>query len=124
MSDRSNPIIQAAVAPSPKRAARLWIGLCLAAVTTLLQAEPPKFRRDADGPVRATAEKARKGKDASPDWYRLVEGQFPPEGSAHAVSGELMMVDHLERRFEIRVDRNDSQDRGVWDLPLDATMLP
>ena len=35
-----------------------------------------------------------------------------------------MQVDHLERHFQIRVDRNDSQDRGIWDLPLDATMLP
>jgi hypothetical protein len=33
-------------------------------------------------------------------------------------------MDHLERRFQIRVDRNDSQDRGLWDLPLDAAMLP
>ena len=35
-----------------------------------------------------------------------------------------MWVDHLERHFQIRVDRNDSQDRGIWDLPLDAVMLP
>lgn len=96
--------------------------------TTLLHAEDkPKFRTDADGPVKAD-EKKKNPKDRKPDdkpeWYQLVEGQFPPEGSAHAVSGELMRVDHLDRRFAIRVDRNDSQERGIWDLPLDATMLP
>lgn len=90
-------------------------------------AERPKFRTDADGPVRADDKrpnaKNRKPTD-KPDWYQIVPGEFPPEGSAHAVSGELMFMDHLERRFQIRVDRNDSQERGVWDLPLDATMLP
>lgn len=89
--------------------------------------EAPKFRTDADGPVKP-GEKRKDPKDRKPedkpDWFQLVEGRFPPEGSAHAVSGELMLVDHLERRFQIRVDRNDSQDRGVWDLPLSAAMLP
>ena len=82
---------------------------------------------DADGPVKANEKrmnpKNRKPDDPS-DWFQLVEGQFPPEGSAHAVTGEIIQLDHLERRFQIRVDRNDSQDRGVWDLPLDAMMLP
>ncbi len=94
---------------------------------SLLHAELPKFRTDADGPVKGNekrkALKDRKPEDA-PDWFQLVEGQFPPEGSAHAVTGELVKVEHLDRRFQIRVDRNDSQDRAVWDLPLDATMLP
>ena len=66
--------------------------------------------------------------DASTDkslrWFQLVDGQFPPESSAHAVSGELIKQDHLERRFYLRADRNDSQQRGDWDLPIDATMLP
>lgn len=100
--------------------------LCLA-TTLVLAADRPKFRTDADGPVRADDKrpnaKNRKPTD-KPDWYQIVPGEFPPEGSAHAVSGELMFMDHLERRFHIRVDRNDSQERGVWDLPLDATMLP
>jgi hypothetical protein len=106
------------------------LGLCLLSLfqsSALLYAEPPKFRTDADGPVRAndkrTDPKNRKPDD-KPDWFQLVDGEFPPEGSAHAVSGELIQVDHLERRFQIRVDRNDSQDAGYVDLPLDATMLP
>ncbi len=63
-------------------------------------------------------------KDKALPWFQLVDGQFPPPNSGHAISGELIMVDHLERRFYLRVDRNDSQDRGVFDLPLDAVMLP
>ncbi|MCF7785513.1 MAG: hypothetical protein K9N47_05285 [Prosthecobacter sp.] len=94
---------------------------------SLLHAEPPKFRTDTDGPVKGNEKrkvpKDRKPEDA-PDWFQLVEGQFPPEGSAHAVTGELVHVGHLDRQFQIRVDRNDSQDRAVWDLPLDATLLP
>ncbi len=101
---------------------RPLIALLLA--VAILHAEPPKFRTDADGPVTATAKKNPKEKSTVPEWFLPVEGEFPPEGSAHAISGELMQVDHLERRFQIRVDRNDSQERGVWDLPLDATMLP
>jgi hypothetical protein len=66
--------------------------------------------------------------DSSPDstlpWFQLVEGEFPPPNSAHSISGELIQVDHLERRFLLRVDRNDSQQRGEWDLPIDATLLP
>lgn len=57
-------------------------------------------------------------------WFKLVSGQFPPEGSAHYIQGELIKIDHPERQLVIRVDRNDSQDRGVWDLPLPLDMLP
>jgi len=109
---------------------RLIFGICLNGLflsSALLFAEPPQFRTDADGPVKAkekrTNPKNRKPDDPS-DWFQLVEGQFPPEGSAHAVTGEIIQLNHLERRFQIRVDRNDSQDRGVWDLPLDVMMLP
>ena len=105
---------------------RVMVGVFLS--VTLLQAQDkPRFRTDADGPVKGP-EKRKNPKDRKPsdppDWFQLVDGQFPPDGSAHAVSGELIAVDHLERRFQIRVDRNDSQDRGLWDLPLPATMLP
>lgn len=89
--------------------------------------DKPRFRTDADGPVKANEQRVNpkdRQPDDKPDWYQLVDGEFPPEGSAHAVSGELIQVDHLERRFQIRVDRNDSQDRGVMDLPLEAGMLP
>lgn len=112
--------------PIPRRY-YFFSSLCLALCAAILHAEDaPKFRTDANGPVSAIQPKRTKGKDKSGvlEWYQLVEGRFPPEGSAHAISGELIQVDHLERRFLLRVDRNDSQDRGVWDLPVDAVMLP
>lgn len=85
-----------------------------------------KFRTDANGPY--TAEELRKlagkEKDSVPEWYQLRDGHFPPAGSGHAISGELIRVDHLERRFQIRVDRDDSQDAGHLDLPIDVALLP
>jgi hypothetical protein len=106
---------------------RLFFILSVISFGSILHAEPPKFRTDADGPVKAgdkrKALKDRKPGDP-PEWFQLMEGQFPPEGSAHAATGELIHVEHLDRQFQIRVDRNDSQERGIWDLPLDATLLP
>ncbi len=101
--------------------AGLTLLLTVWTVTVTAQERPP-FRTDADGPINVKLT----SKNGNPPlaWYQLVEGKFPPEGSAHAISGELIRVDHLERKFHLRVDRNDSQDRGVWDLPVDATMLP
>jgi len=74
-------------------------------------APPPAFRTD-------------DSKDTKLPWFQLVDGQFPPANSAHAISGELIFVDHVERRFHLRVDRDDHQERGVFDLPLDGLMLP
>ena len=86
--------------------------LCLSlSVACLHAADPPKFRTD-------------DGADKTLPWFALVDGQFPPENSAHAISGELIQVDHLERRFQLRVDRDDSQQAGYFDLPLDSVMLP
>ncbi|MGC3967410.1 MAG: hypothetical protein QM775_08580 [Pirellulales bacterium] len=104
-----------------------WLSL-LVFVASSQGAELKKFRTDADGPINVVvkipgAPPSKTGEDLL-KWYQVEEGVFPPEGSAHAISGELMWVDHLERRFHLRVDRNDSQDRGVWDLPVDALMLP
>jgi hypothetical protein len=94
------------------------IRLLLAAVilalsgSQLLPADPaPAFRTD-------------ENKDKSLPWFQLVDGHFPPANSAHAITGELVQVDHLERRFYLRVDRSDTQDRGVFDLRLEGVMLP
>ena len=91
----------------------VFIAIFFAISTALLadDAAAPQFRTDGHP-------------DKSLPWYQIVDGKFPPENSAHAISGELIRNDHLERRFYLRVDRDDSQDRGVWDLPVDATMLP
>lgn len=57
-------------------------------------------------------------------WFQPVHGEFPPEGLEHYVSGEYIGGDHIEREVIIRVDRNDSQERALWDYPLAAKMLP
>lgn len=95
--------------------------ICFFAVTLCGRASDAPFRTDADGPSNKKVLRA----DGKPlEWFRLVDGEFPPEGSAHAISGELIFVEHPKRTFRIRVDRDDSQDRGKWDLPLEADMLP
>ncbi len=63
-------------------------------------------------------------RDKSLPWFKPVNGQFPPEGSAHYISGELIKVDHTERELVIRVDRDDSQAASHLDLPLLLTLLP
>ena len=105
---------------------RLTIALCLVAFLSVRAESPPRFRTDADGPYTAQELKklAGKEKDSVLQWYQLIDGEFPPPGSGHAISGELIRVDHLERRFQLRVDRDDSQGAGNLDLPIDATMLP
>lgn len=105
---------------------RFLIALLLSA--TLVEAqERTRFRTDADGPVTADEKRsnpAQKGGQQKPQWFQLVPGEFPPPGSEHRVSGELISVDHLERNFRIRIDRADHQERGVFDRPLYAEMLP
>lgn len=66
--------------------------------------------------------------DASQDeklpWYQTVPGQFPPEGSAHYFTGELVGKDHIHRQGTIRVSRTDKQRRSHWDLPINFRLLP
>ncbi len=62
--------------------------------------------------------------DESLPWFQLADGEFPPEGSSHSISGELIGVDHVERKFVLRADRTDKQNRSHFDLPLGAQMLP
>jgi hypothetical protein len=57
-------------------------------------------------------------------WFQLKHGEFPPEGSAHYISGELIGLDHINRTGVIRLDRTDAIRRGEWDHPLPFTMLP
>lgn len=102
---------------------RLLLCLFLAVSSSFADA-PVRFRTDADPAPKPGAKPDPKDPNRPPEWFLLENGKFPPEGSAHAIPGELIYVDPIERRFQIRVDRNDSQERGIWDLPLDGTMLP
>jgi hypothetical protein len=56
--------------------------------------------------------------------FQLTAGEFPPEGSARHIAGELIALDYINRTGVLRVDRTDAQHRGDWDLPLPFTMLP
>jgi hypothetical protein len=56
--------------------------------------------------------------------FQLKAGEFPPEGSAHYMAGELIALDHINRTGVLRPDRTDAQRRGDWDLPLPFTLLP
>lgn len=66
--------------------------------------------------------------DSNPDeslpWYQTKPGEFPPEGSAHYFSGELIGVDHVNRTGKLRVDRTDAQRRSHWDLSVEFRLLP
>jgi len=75
-------------------------------------ADPNVFRTDSDPATTRTP------------WFTLRPGQFPPEKSAHAISGELIAVDAINRTGVLRPDRTDAQRRGDWDLPLPFVMLP
>ena len=89
----------------------LVIGFSLCASLVSLSADGPTFRTDGST-------------DDSLPWFQLVDGEFPPDGSAHYFAGELIKVDHLKRSFVVRNDRTDSQRRSHFDLPVGATMLP
>jgi hypothetical protein len=89
--------------------ARKILSLLAAAAVTLHAAEPA-FRTD--------------GGDEKLPWFELKAGEFPPEGSAHAIAGELIALDHVNRTGVLRPDRTDAQRRGDWDIPLAFTLLP
>jgi hypothetical protein len=67
---------------------RLLLVLCFL-IASVHAEDKPKFRTDADGPVKAD-EKKKNPKDKKPDdkpeWYQLVEGQFPPVAKRLAAS--------------------------------------
>ena len=63
------------------------------------------------------------GKEQLP-WFQLRAGEFPPEGSAHYIAGELIAVDHVNRKGVLRQDRDHSQRTDEYDRPLPFTLLP
>ena len=73
--------------------------------------EAPKYRTD-------------ENQDKKLPWYQPEMGTFPPADASHYVSGELFGGNLIEREIKIRVDRNDTQERALWDYSLTANMLP
>jgi len=72
--------------------------------------DPPPFRKD--------------GGDEKLPWFQLKPGEFPPDGAAHEISGELIGVDPVARSGTLRGDRNDSQRTDDYDAALPFTQLP
>lgn len=89
---------------------RTFAALVAVFVTLPTGAADPPFRTD--------------GGDEKLPWFQLKAAEFPPEGSAHAVSGELIALDHVNRTGLIRPDRDDTQRRGDWDIARPFVLLP
>src|SRR6185436_3438176 len=51
-------------------------------------------------------------------------GEFPPDGAAREISGELIGVDHVNRTGTLRPDRTDAQRTDDYDVALPFTLLP
>ena len=64
------------------------------------------------------------GGDPKLPWYQLKPREFPPDGAARYIGGELIALDHVNRTGVLRPDRTDAQRRGEWDLPLPFELLP
>jgi hypothetical protein len=51
-------------------------------------------------------------------------GEFPPEGAAREISGELIALDHVNRTGTLRPDRTDAQRTDDYDQPMPFALLP
>ncbi len=56
--------------------------------------------------------------------YEVQPGQFPPEGSAHYLAGEMIQLDHVNRTGQLRPDRRVDQRTDDYDRALLFTILP
>ncbi len=78
---------------------RAWPALLLLAATA---AEPAKVEPNV--PYRTDSANERL------PWFQLKPGEFPPAGSEHRVSGELMKVDFVHRAGQFRTDGGELVD--------------
>lgn len=53
-----------------------------------------------------------------------LDSEFPDPEGAREISGELTLVEHVNRRGILRPDRDGSINKYHWDLPHDFQMLP
>lgn len=53
-----------------------------------------------------------------------LDSEFPDPKYAKAFSGELTLVEHVNRRGILRLDRDGSINKYYWDLPHEFQMLP
>ncbi len=71
----------------------------------------------------APASLAADGDPKSAPW-QPQPGQFPPDGSAIPVAGELILTDHVNRTGQLRPDRRDDQRTDDYDRAMNFTVLP
>ena len=104
-------ILSAVISPGSRRFLNLLSLICVCLCSSaVLHAVEPAFRTD--------------GGDEKLPWYQLKPGEFPPEGSAHYIAGELIALDHINRTGALRIDRTDAIRRSDWDHSLAFTLLP
>jgi hypothetical protein len=51
-------------------------------------------------------------------------GEFPPEGAAREIAGELIALDHVNRTGTLRPDRTDAQRTDDYDIAMPFALLP
>src|SRR5437667_11483661 len=61
--------------------------------------------------------------DKKPAPFQLQPGEFPPEGSAHSIAGELILMDHVNRTGQLRPDRRDDQRTDDYDRAMAFALL-
>lgn len=64
------------------------------------------------------------GEDVSPDPRIALDSAFPAPDAATAFSGEITLVEHVNRKGILRLDRDGEINNYHWDLPHHFQMLP
>jgi hypothetical protein len=64
------------------------------------------------------------GADDPPAPFAPKPGEFPPEGTAREISGELIALDHVARTGTLRPDRTDAQRTDDYDIAMPFALLP
>jgi hypothetical protein len=105
-------IIEKMAIPHPlKRFVRICISASIACVLGLpIAAVPARGQEPAPAP---------NPDDITPPW-----GTFPKPGAGIELAGELVAVDHVNRRFGLRLDGDFNKYRYFADAKLKATLLP
>ncbi|MDF1754901.1 MAG: hypothetical protein P1U89_19090 [Verrucomicrobiales bacterium] len=53
-----------------------------------------------------------------------LDSEFPAPGKAKMISGEITLIEHVNRRGILRPDRDGTINKYYWDLPHSFEMLP
>ena len=75
-------------------------------------------------PARGQEAKQDPKQEPNPDDITPPWGTFPKPGAGIELAGELVVVDHVNRRFGLRLDGDFNKYRYFQDAKLKATLLP